>query len=142
MSPVDKKNWYVPLFVITTLSIVFGLMFYSSTDYYQTRYQSWRQSSNADSEAVLSLATADRLILARDQKLEVDSISLIFRGLEDDALLLDLYILDLDPKQPYRKKIPLSEAKNEMILGAGKYQVTSVSKKYLRLKILQRSLTP
>jgi len=56
---------------------------------------------------------------------------------EKGAILLDLYLLDLDSQYPYPKRIPKSAARKGFRLGPNRYQLLTVNRKALTLKRME-----
>ena len=64
---------------------------------------------------------------------------LVFKGIDKDIVILNLYLLDMDSEQAYEKRFLKKDAKKEMVLGGAKYRLLSVNDKFLTLKIISES---
>jgi len=61
----------------------------------------------------------------------------VFKGLEKGQVVLDLYLLELDPGYAYPQRFPRETNGNAIRLGDVLYAVKSVNNSSLTLKILQ-----
>jgi hypothetical protein len=136
MSSSTRKKTFAFIFIALTLAIPFGMIYYVSTDYYKERYQKWRRDSDQAGRAIHSSIKADQIVLTKNEKLVVKRTCLVFKGLDKKIILLDLYLLDLDPEQPYPVRIAKRDAKKEMRIGGNRFKLISVNNRYLSLKLL------
>lgn len=51
-----------------------------------------------------------KVVLRRDAALRLDQVDIIYRGIENRKLRLDVIVLELDPQYAYRHAIALDEA--------------------------------
>ncbi len=142
MSPSKRNKAFALFFIFLTLAIPFAMIYYLSTDYYKERYQKLRKNPNEASREIRSRIPADRLVLKKNEKLLVKRTCLVFKGVEKKAILLDLYLLDLDPEQPYLIKLSTQDADKELIIGGNKFKLISVNNQYLNLQLLSSTETP
>jgi len=136
MPPSEEKNWIVPLFCIIFLVIVAGVLYYISTDYYKQRFPQGREEFDYGGRPVQSTATTDQVLLTKNEKLVIGHNCLVFRGVKKKMITVDLYLLELDPEQPYEKRFSKKAAKKEMLLGEGRYRLVSVNNQHLILKTI------
>ncbi len=142
MDSSKGKKWYVPLLVIVTLTIVFGITYYVSTDGYKERLGKWREANDAIGRPVQSKVIGDQVVLRKDQKLVVGRNALVYKGVDDKIINMDLYLLDLDPEQPFSKRFSTDNAKKQMLLGEAEYKLLSVNDTSINLKIIRTSYAP
>jgi len=83
-----------------------------------------------------------QIVLKRNERYDIGRTSLVYRGVKKNTVLVDLYLLDLDPQQSYRKKIKSAETKKEVDLGGVKYHLISANDRYLTLKVVRLTGTP
>ena len=76
----------------------------------------------------------DKITLVKNESITVNDCRLVFKGLEKDRILLDLYLLDLDPQYAYQQTISKAAAHRGIRLGDAEYRLISVGKDMLRLK--------
>ena len=74
-----------------------------------------------------SIRKAEHIVLLKGERREIGRAAIIFKGLEKKTILFDLYLLDLDPQQPYEKKITKADAKEGFYLGNDHYFMISVN---------------
>ncbi len=133
----ENKSWSTPIFVIIILAIAVGVVYYISSDSYQEQYPKGRQEFDYGGRPVQSISTPNQIILTKNEKLTIDRTCVVFLGSDRKWIFIDLYLLDLDPEQPYEKRYNKKKAKKEMLLGEKRYRLVSVNKNHLVLKILQ-----
>jgi hypothetical protein len=90
---------------------------------------------------IQSTGATDQVVLPKNEKFVIGRNCLVYKGVEKKTLILDLYLLDMDPEQAYEKRFPKKEAKEEMRLGGDTYRLLSVNDRYMTLKILRTSPT-
>ncbi len=142
MPETERKNWFAPLFFIFILSIVFSVFYYISSDFYKQKHPFGRKEFDYGGRPVPSVATNDQVLLARNEKFVTGRTCLVYKGVEKKMILLDLYLLDLDPEQIYEKRFSKKEAKKELLLGEGRYRLISANDSHLILKKLHETTTP
>lgn len=136
MPSSEEKNWSIPIIIITLLAIVLGVLYYVSTDFYKQKHPQGRKEFDYGGRPVQSTATADQVLLTKNEKLVIDRTCLVYKGVEKKIILVDLYLLDLDPEQAYEKRFLKKDAKKEILLGEGRYRLLSVNNQHLILKKL------
>lgn len=145
MAGSDNKSKLKVIGIISILVISFLSIYYVSTESYQQRFEAARQERitaiNATQNQNIK-SQGDRIVLKRGERQEIGRTSLVFQGVQDNILLIDLYLLDLDPKQRYLKKVSKNLAEDGFELGGVKYQLMTVNKRYLTLRLLRLSRTP
>jgi hypothetical protein len=58
-------------------------------------------------------------VLKKNERFVIGRNCLVFKGVDRKMILIDLYLLDMDSEQPYRKRFLKKEAKKEFLLGQG-----------------------
>ena len=127
--------------IVIILALSFWAIFYVSTDTYQKNAKIRQERADAINK-IEKVKKADEVVLKKNERRNVGRTSLVYKGKDRDSIVVDLYLLDLDPKQSYRKEFKEAEAEKELNLGGVKYRLISVNNSYLTLKILHLSLTP
>lgn len=141
MASSNNKNSLKLFGIIIILALSFWAIFYVSTDTYQKKAKLRQERADTINKTEKS-QKANQVVLKRNERHDVGRTSLVYKGVEKGVIFVDLYLLDLDPKQSYLKKIKEAEAKKELDLGGVKYRLISANERYLTLKILRLSLTP
>ena len=139
-SPNNKST--LKLFgIISVLILSFWAIFYVSTDTYQKNAKA-RQDRADTINKTAKAQKPDQVVLKRNERYDIGRTSLVYKGVDKNIIFVDLYLLDLDPKQNYLKKIKTAEAKKELDLGGVKYRLINANQRFLTLKILRLSVTP
>ena len=134
---LNRRQQIVSSFFLVIALMTFVALLYRTftTDPTVRQRESLRRAEAAQPPRK-SRVTADRVILMRGEAVTVNRTRLVFLGQKQGAILLDLYLLDLDSQYPYPKQIPKSAARDGFRLGPGRYQLLTVNSKALTLKIL------
>lgn len=127
--------------IISILVLSFLAIYYVSTDSYQKQARA-RQERADVINTTQKAQKPDQVVLKKNERREVGRTALVYRGMEEKAILVDLYLLDLDPKQGYTKKVSIPDARQELKLGGVTYRLVSANNSYLTMKILRLSQTP
>ncbi len=78
----------------------------------------------------------NRIIFRKNKSISVNNSRLVFKGLKDDMIHLDLYLLELDPEFAYPQYISTADAFNGIRLGDSTFKLLKVNKRTLELKIV------
>ena len=136
----EKKNWSTPGLLTLLIACVFGAMYYAS--HYLTAQQTLvRRELNSATTLAPTTGKADQLVLPKNEKYVIGRNCLVYKGIDKNILVLDLYLLDMDPEQAYEKRFPKKAAKEEMVMGGDRYRLLSVNDRYLTLKIIKIAST-
>ena len=133
MTSSEKTNWYVPIIIFIALTTIFFGLYYSS-DLVSYRESQLRKEFDYAGRPTQPITRTDQVFLKRDEKKIVGKYGLTFRGLENKLIVLDLYLMEMDPHQPYRRKISKKEAKESITFGTERYRLSSVNRSSLVLK--------
>lgn len=74
-----------------------------------------------------------RVVLRRDVRSRFGKVDLIFRGVEDDLVKLDVFIRDLDPAYPYRREIDYRTARDGFRVGGVRFDLISAGRAKAKL---------
>jgi len=133
----NKKGWLAILFIFFCLAVPFGLTYYVSTPESKERFETWRTRGTAANVKAESQISARQLRLIKNDRVTVKNTCLVFKGIEKGQVLLDLYLLELDPGHAYPQRFSRETNGNAIRLGDVTYAVKSVNNSSLTLKILQ-----
>lgn len=123
------------LFIFLLIAIVFFVSHYLSNSSENKLFQRVRQSKASTDFTQYSKVSKDNVFMVKDSSVTINKCKLVFMGIEDKNIHLDLYLLDLDPQCVYHQIIPKAAAIEGFRLGDSEYQLISVNKKVLKLKI-------
>jgi len=124
-------------FLVIALMTFASLAYRTFTTDHTARQREYLRRAEAAQPPRKSMVTTDRVILMQGEAVTVNRTRLVYRGQKEGALLLDLYLLDLDSQYPYPKQIPKTVAREKFRLGPGRYQLLTVNRKALTLKIIK-----
>ena len=82
-----------------------------------------------------SAVVKDTVLLLRDDSVTINDCKLVFKGMQDKMVHLDLYLLELDPQYAYHHSISKDDAMDGIRLGDSEYQLLAVNNKRLKLRI-------
>ncbi len=137
MSLPNKKGWLAILFIAFCLAVPFGITYYVSTPASQARYKEWRTRNTATNVKLTSQVSARQLLLVKNDRVKIKNTCLVFKGLDKGNVVLDLYLLELDPGYAYPQRFSRDNNGNAIRLGDVTYTVTSANNYSLTLKALQ-----
>lgn len=141
-SGTGRKALASAFLVLTLLAIPFGMIYYTSTDTYKARYQQWRKNNEQAAQPAPVNGNIDQFTLSKDEKLELKKISLEFKGVEEKAYHLNLYLLDFDKQQPFPVKVAKKDTKEPITFGGHQFKILSGNDRFIRLKLLDSYQTP
>ncbi len=78
-------------------------------------------------------ASPDRVILTRDIPRTIDNVKLTYIGMDADAVVIDVTILDLDPDYAYRRAIPKHIAAQGFKMAQQQYRLISAGESRLKI---------
>ena len=111
MGTEHKHKWLTILF-FSVSGVVFGASLYLIT---VSAAPVDRPASAAAAPRVQTVVDPDasrvNVVLQRDAPLRLDQVDIIYRGVENRKLRLDVIVLELDPQYAYRHAIDLDEAR-------------------------------
>ncbi len=136
MALTSGQKFVSSFFLAIALVTLTALVYRAFTGDHEARSREYRRRAEAAQPPRKSMVTPDRVVAMRGEAVTVQRTRLVYRGLRNGTIHLDLYLLDLDSKYPYPKQIPKSAAREEFRLGSGRYQLITVNRKALTLKIL------
>jgi hypothetical protein len=133
----NKKGWLAILFILFCLAIPFGLTYYVSTPATKARFEAWRNRGTAANVPAQSRISAGQVLLIKNDRVRVKNTCLVFKGLEKGQVVVDLFLLELDPETAYPQRFSRKTNGDTIRLGDVTYAVKSVNNGSLTLKILQ-----
>ena len=146
MAMPNKKAWLAILFIAACLAIPFGITYYVSTDTFKQRYAKWQGARpQAPEGATLegSRIFRDQVMLVKGERIRVHNTSLIFKGMDQGHILVDLFLEELDHDRAYPQRFAKDAPESRVIrLGELSYRLKAVSKNTLVLKILEAPEIP
>lgn len=135
MPLTNKRPSFAYLIVILLIAAPFLVDYYLAKSNSSELFQGVRErKANADFTN-RSRISDNKVMLVKDHGLVVNNSKLVFKGIQDQTIRLDLYLLDLDPQYPYQQNLSKSAAMEGIRMGDSQYHLISVSKNMLKLKM-------
>lgn len=134
MPTTEQKNLLSAFFLVAILVLPFVLLYLTSF------LSGSRQAQNTGGypyyqESSVNQATKAHLLgLPRDQRVIVDDYALAYRGMKKGYIVIDLYLLPMDPEQAYTKRFLQKDAKKELRIGEKIYRLHSARKQIIVLQ--------
>jgi len=136
----NRRRWPTRLFFIsaTALGLYLGwLVLGRAPDPRYQRYFSGAARMEMPADAG-SFVRKNMLYLFPDSPLAFEDIRLVYRGCEDGKLLLDLFLLDLDPEYAYLQRVAIPQAEKGVRLGKRTYVLHEANRRNARLAVVDR----
>jgi len=125
MENAQKRKWLSILF-FSLSGIIFGTSLYLITT---GSTPSPEKMTIPVASAVNALPYGDQsrvtITLKRDTRQRLGNLDIIYRGVENRKLRLDVFVLELDPQYAYRHAIALNQASNGFRVGGVKFELLS-----------------
>ncbi len=97
----------------------------------------WQKESEQASSGTLGHPTTEkRILLTKNRSRQIGNDRIVYRGSDDGALLLELYILALDPQYGYPHRIEARKARDGFRMGDHLFQLLAASDGKISLKLL------
>jgi len=130
MKMTRAQQWISSVFlgvvIVTTGALVYRVVAHGV----DPRYEKWSQEAAKLREPIkLSSATNQRVVLMKNEPLTIDRTRLVYRGLDEDSVQVDLYLLDLDHEYAYPRRIPRSAEGKLLKLGGHNYRLVSTQRR-------------
>lgn len=136
-----KHKWLAIMFFMITGGI-FGLCLYLITaDAMNSEALAHTGNVGVASGAGSVLSSDEprvRVVLRRDVKNSFGKVDVIYRGIENNLVKLDVFIRDLDPGYPYRREIAYRSAKDGFRLGGVRFELISAGRTKAKLVWIRR----
>lgn len=128
----SPKKWRILLFIFLA-----GLVLASSLIHIMT-VPSQTDSSQAEirnTGPMLQSMSLGKLVLVKGRKQSLGSLQIIYRGLEANAILIDITLMELDPQYAYRHRISLKRAKHGFQMADRKFRLMSATPSRLKISL-------
>ncbi len=137
MNPkIDKISIFSMLFILCLVSVP-GFYAYFFTDWRNNNFfQDASQRKAIPEFQEDSKIFGSRIVLRKDKSITVNKNRLVFKGLKDKMIHLDVFLLELDPESAYPRFISKADAQKGIRIGDSTFQLLKVNKKTLQLKIV------
>jgi hypothetical protein len=135
----DERKYRWPSILFFSMSgIVFGLSLYLIAAGALDSEARANSPSSAGAASAARIAPPEdeprvRVVLRRDVRSQFGKVDVIYRGVEDDLVKLDVFIRDLDPAYPYRREIDYRTARNGFRMGGVRFELISAGRAKAKL---------
>ncbi|BBO72907.1 hypothetical protein DSCW_03240 [Desulfosarcina widdelii] len=132
----NEHKWPAVIFFVTCGLFFFGCVWYlwagaTNPEYY------WQPSEALALESPEPfLEKNECVLLTKNKGVRVNGARVVYRGSRNGALLLDLYVLQLDPHYGYPHKIEEDQARKGFRMGEEHYKVLAASDAKISLQRL------
>lgn len=137
MTPkIDKISIFSMLFILCLISVP-GVYAYFFTDWQHTSFfQDTSQRQAIPEFQERSKIFDNRIVLKKDKSITIHKNRLVFKGLKDQMIQLDVFLLELDPEYAYHRQFSKADAQNGIRVGDSKFKLLKVNRKTLQLEIV------
>ena len=136
MTPLKSKYKSLSVLIILFLiSIPVFVSHYVSESGTNNLFQRIVHRKERANLTVQSNVLKDNVVLVKGESVTTNKCRLVFKGIEDSIIRLDLYLLEFDPESAYVQNISKEDAMKGFRMGDSEYQLISVNRKILKLKI-------
>lgn len=137
MAPKFDKISVISTLIILALMAIPGVLAWQSETLGQNSYLTDNSRREVIPEFQEDSRILDRRILLRkDKGIVVNNSRLVFKGVQDKKIRLDVTLLELDPAYAYPHYIPAARSQAPFRLGDTKFEVLKVSRGLVQLKIV------
>lgn len=134
MQSTENRSWLAPIIIVSISLLLFSTVSYISSDLTQRQPATVVKEFDYAGRPIQPLTMPNQLVLSTGERLVLEKHALVYRGIVEKKIIVDLYILALDPQQPYEQKIEKSEAKKGFTLGDMQFKLVTAKSKHLILK--------
>ena len=121
------------VFLVVAMGTVAAMYYRATTGKFEERRKEYQKRAEAAQPIRKTTVLSDRVVLIKDEPLVMDRVRVVYRGMSDGRIHLDVYLLDLDPNYPYARHLTKDEARESIHLGSRFYRLQTVSSKSLTL---------
>jgi hypothetical protein len=135
MDEAKKRRWLVVSFFLVISLLFCGFIYSAITGprYWQSRQQLERAALKKDKKKSSQQEEID-IALTAGQIKTVGNIKMIYKGLENDKICIDVIIPEFDPQMAHRHEISTNEANKALKLGGQSFLLISARDTRLHLQ--------
>jgi len=136
MRAQNKSKWFAMIFLVFLTSFPVFVGFYFADPGNNVFFSEVRDRKAGANLKKESRTLQGRVHLLKDSSLTINITRLVYKGLEDKHILLEYYLLELDPDFSYQNRLTAAEARSGIRLGDSVFRLVSVSRNLLKLQIV------
>ena len=136
MEETRKRKILIILFFGLIASLFAGFIFTTIYGPQEPRYRRLEEIADNYRKELQSRQPIDKstVFLPLGERVSVDNNVMVYRGLENNLVRIDVFISALDPQTPYHHAIPKNETGKEIRLGGQSFTFKSITAAKLKLK--------
>ncbi len=145
--PYTNNKKRSSIIVLLPFALAFVIAFYNSSTSVVKPHQAFRNKyynqnllDRHKSKIPANQIPTDQVFLQKNKKIFINKACLVFKGVNNGKINLDLYVLELDPDIPYPLSLTKESLNKGVWLGDSLYKLISVKKNKLRLRIQNTNL--
>jgi hypothetical protein len=131
-----ESKWPAILFFVASSLFFFGCVWYLYAGTLNPEYYWQKSPALSVDQTDPVLAANERILLVKNHAVRVDDARIVYRGTQAGDLLLDLFVLQLDPHYGYPHRIDEDRALQGFSIGEYHFQVLAASDDKISLKRL------
>ncbi len=137
MKPNFNKISIISMLIISCLISIPGIYAFHFTDWKNdTFFQDTAQRQVIPEFQEDSRILDNRILLRKDKEITVNRSRLVFKGVKDNLIHMDIYLLELDPDYAYRQAFPMADNQKTIRVGDSTFEILKISRGTLQLKLL------
>jgi len=121
------------MFLVVAVGSMAALFYQAVTGRLEARQQELRQRAEAALPPGKTTVLKDRVVLIKDEGVALGRTRVVYRGLSEGIIHIDVTLLDLDPSYAYPRHISKDDARKGIPIGARRYRLHAVNRKSLIL---------
>ncbi len=115
------------LFFLAIAGLMAGLSSIVIRNLGSDRLRDWRGASADRAPDAPARTPEDVIVIRAEEMITIGNTRVIYHGTEDGRMIMDVFLLELDPQYPYRKKVDIDHARAGFRLAGIPFQVTAIS---------------
>lgn len=126
-----KKKWLVITFFLSVSLIFIYFIHFLATGSYDPTQMRWVTKTEAGN----ALHQGEgNFLLQKNQEFATGRMKITYLGIDAQALVIDLVLMDLDPYYAYRHRIPTDAARQGFYLSEVHFRASSLTPTAVRLE--------
>ena len=137
MNDERKHKWLPVLFFMLTGVVIGASIYLIAASAVESEARAHGGQNGARTIAASPPATDEprvRVVLRRDVRNSFGKVDVVYRGMKNGQIRLDVFIRDLDPDYPYRREIDYRAAKGGFRLGGVRFDLISAGRTKAKMR--------
>jgi len=134
----QKRNYIDFILFLLPLIFAFGITYYNSVNHIESNEAVKEDFPNLSMiEESQTQVSPNYIVLPKGKKLFLDKTCLVYKGISNGTINMDVTLLELDPDIAYPHNFTKESAHDGIWLGNVMWQVVKVKKNTLHLRIIR-----